>query len=140
MSEILHRIKVFLFRHDKARPEYLLLKPNQGVEALWGPLQSELGFGEKLESAIRSHARNEIGIQHPGQLIDLDLASQWHIGDEHVVEWNFGLHCIADLDPEHLKSHWSAYRWAGFEFAYPNLGLEFDRQAILRLHTHLEAA
>lgn len=140
MSEILHRLKVFLYRHHGERPEYLLLKPDQGIEALWGPLQSELGFGEKLESAVRVHVRNEAGVELPGQLIDLDLASQWSIGDEHIVEWHFGLHCLGEPDPTALEAHWAAHRWSGFEGAYPSLGLEYDRQAILRLHTRLEAA
>ena len=49
MTELLHRIKVFVYRFNGSEPDYLLLKPDQGIEALWGPLQGELGFGEKLE-------------------------------------------------------------------------------------------
>ena len=140
MSELLHRIKVFLYRFDGDRPEYLLLKPDQGIEALWGPMQSELGFGEKLETAIRHHARVNIGLDSPGKPLDLDMPVQWQIGDELVVEWNYGLHCHSEPDPTRLAQHWADFRWTGFETAYPSLGLEYDRQAILRLHSRLEAA
>lgn len=140
MTELLHRIKVFLYRFDGEHPEYLLLKPDQGIDPFWGPMQSALGFGEKLETAIRHHARVDIGLDAPGKPLDLDMAIQWQLGDEHIVEWNYGLRCLSDPNPALIAEHWKDHRWTGFETAYPSLQLEFDRQAILRLHTRLGAA
>ena len=52
MHHLSHRIKIFVFRLAGPEPRYLLLKPDQGIEALWGPLQAKLEFGDKLESAV----------------------------------------------------------------------------------------
>ncbi len=140
MGELHHRIKIFLFRREGLKPQYLQLKPRQGMESLWGPLQSELGLGEKLETAIRHHVRTDLGIMVPGQVLDLKIPSHWSIGDEDVVEWNYGYQCVGKLDQELLERNWSAHRWESFSTAYPTMGLEFDRQAILRLHYDLSAA
>ena len=53
MHEAIHRIKVFPFRLAGPQPTYLLLKPDQGIEGLWGPAQSTLGFGDQMEDAAR---------------------------------------------------------------------------------------
>ncbi len=140
MGDLLHRIKIFLFRQQGQQPQYLLLKPAQGYDALWGPLQSELGFGEKLEAAIRQHVRNDLGVLAPGQVIDLKHPSIWSLGDEDVVEWNYGFECQQGLDRELVESRWAGHRWEAFAVAYPTMGLEFDRQAILRLHSSISAA
>ena len=144
MSELHHRIKIFVYRFSDATPNYLLLKPNQGLEGLWGPLQGELGFGEKLESAIRRKVSDDIGVKRPGQLLDLEMPGRWTIGDEEVVEWTFGFRAAAEFAPEkveHLLSdNWSAHRWSHFQDAYSSLGLEPDRAAMMRLHTKVLAA
>lgn len=140
MSELLHRIKVFLFRFDAGEPRYLQLKPDQGFEGLWGPVQGELDFGDQLEGAIKKRIIQDVGVLQPGPTLDLDLTSRWTIGDEDVIEWNYGVQLRGDLDPTVLEQHWAAHRWAGFSVAYPTMGLEFDRAAIMRLHTLLRAA
>jgi hypothetical protein len=140
MGDLIHRIKIFLFRQESDGFRYLLLRPPHGAEALWGPLQSELGFGEKLEGAIRQHVRQDLGVWTPGQVIDLKQPSLWQIGDEEVVEWNYGYECVDPLDASLVEQQWAAHRWEGFPIAYPSMGLEFDRQAILRLHSNLSAA
>ncbi|MCP3920908.1 MAG: hypothetical protein GY711_35720 [bacterium] len=140
MSELLHRIKVFVYRINEGLPHYLLLKPDQGIEAMWGPIQGDLGFGEKLESAIRRKVMDDTGMSPPGQLLDLQMPGRWTIGDEEIVEWSFGFHSITQPDPERIQRHWAQYRWAEFGDAYPRLGFEMDRAAIMRLHTLLNAA
>lgn len=140
MSELLHRIKVFVYRMTEGAPSYLLLKPDQGIEALWGPIHGALGFGDKLETAIRRQVMDDTGMAPPGQLVDLEMPGRWTIGDEEIVEWTFGFHSITQLDPERLLRRWIDFRWADFTEAYPSLGLENDRAAIMRLHAFLNAA
>ena len=140
MSELLHRIKVFVYRVQASEPDYLLLKPDQGIEGLWGPIQGSLGFGEKLESAIRRKVLDDTGLAPPGQLIDLQMPGRWTLGDEEIVEWCFGFQSIGAPDPARLESHWADYRWAEFSQAYPCLGLDADRAAIMRLHAFVSAA
>ncbi len=140
MVELLHRIKVFVYRLEEGQPDYLLLKPDQGIEGLWGPIQGELGFGEKLEQAIRRKVLDETGLVEPGQLVDLEMPNRVSMGDEEIIEWTFGYHSYGVPDEELLTNHWAAHRWAGFAAAYPALGFEDDRAAILRLHAFLGAA
>ena len=140
MSELHHRIKVFVYRFEEAVPKYLLLKPDQGVEALWGPLQGELGFGEKLESAIRKKVESDVGLRPPGTLMDLEMPGRWSIGDEEIVEWTFGFRSPSEFAPERVADVWAAHRWSRFQDAYKSLGLEPDRAAMMRLHTRVLAA
>lgn len=140
MSELHHRIKVFVYRFQDETPNYLLLKPDQGLEALWGPLQGELGFGEKLESAIRKKVHEDIGLRPPGRLLDLDMPGRWTIGDEEIVEWTFGFRSAGPFEPSRVADTWAAHRWAHFQEAYSSLGLEPDRAAMMRLHTTVLAA
>ncbi len=140
MVELLHRIKVFVYRLSRTEPDYLLLKPAQGIEGLWGPIQGELAFGEKLDQAIRRKVLDETGMNPPGQLIDLKMPNHLTLGDEEIVEWTFGYHAITHLDPDRISRHWAAHRWVDFASAYPVLGFEDDRAAIMRLHAFLSAA
>lgn len=140
MTELFHRIRVFVYRLAEGNPHYLLLKPPQGIEALWGPIQGSLGFGEKLESAIRRRVMKATGMSAPAQLVDLEMPGRYLLGDEEIIEWNFGFHSVSQPDADRLETNWAEYQWASFSEAYPNLGLEADRAAIVRLHTFLGAA
>lgn len=140
MGDLLHRIKIFVYRLGEPGPDYLLLKSARSHEALWGPLHGNLGFGEKLESAIRRQVLEDTGLTPPAQLVDLEMPARWVLGDEEVIEWTFGFQANADLDRRRLGRAWAAHRWASFEEAYPCLGLDPDRAAIMRLHAHLSAA
>lgn len=139
MIDLSHRIRIFVYRLQAGRPDYLLLR-GQGVESFWGPIQGPIGFGEKLESAIRREVMDDVGLYRPIDLIDLRMPAHWLVGDEEVIEWNFGFRAASETADLKLASRWSAFRWVDFAEAYPKLELEVDRAAILRLHTLLNAA
>ena len=139
MADLLHRIKIFVYRFQEERPDYLLLRA-AGHESFWGPLQGPLGFGEKLESAIRREVHDDVGLSRPAELIDLQMPARWVVGDEEVIEWNFGIRTPAGEREPSLGPGWADYVWADFSRAYPSLELDGDRAAILRLHTLLRAA
>ena len=139
MKEVSHRIRVFVFRYAEGRPNYLLLKSAQ-IESFWTPLHAPLGFDEKIESAIRRGVADEVGFLQPRKVIDLEMPSRWLIGDEEIIEWNFGFQAPPMNDLHVDTSRWAAFRWAMFASAYPSLELEHDRAAIMRLHTILHAA
>lgn len=140
MTEVLHRVRVFVFQVSEEVPEYLLLRPAQGIEACWGPIHGSIGFGEQLESAIRREVRTDAGIDTPLDVIDLEMPSRWLVGDEQIIEWNFGVRTTPIASDITLDDRWSDFRWAQFSNAYPSLELEYDRAAIMRLHTLLNAA
>jgi hypothetical protein len=83
---------------------------------------------------------DDVGLGKPTDLIDLDMPSRWLLGDEEVVEWNFGFQTASGEEDLQLDPRWSDFRWAEFTKAYPSLELEYDRAAIMRLHTLLNAA
>jgi hypothetical protein len=140
MSDLQHRVRVFVFRYEERRPQYLLLRGAQGIEAFWTPLHGPIGFGEKLETAIRREVMDDVGLAKPAELIDLRMPARWLLGDEEVVEWNFGFQASASEAQLRLDKRWADFRWAEFAMAYPSLELEIDRAAIMRLHTMLQAA
>ncbi len=140
MTELLHRIKVFVYRRAGREPDYLLLKPDQESEGMWGPVQGPIAFDEKLETAIRRRVHDETGMPSSGQLIDLQMPMRLTLGDEEIVEWCFGCQSLSHPDPRRLERHRASFRWAPFPEAYPSLEFDADRAAIMRLHTLLHAA
>ena len=138
--ELSHRIRVFVFRYHDAQPNYLLLRAAQ-CESFWTPIHGPIGFGEKLESAIRREVMDDIGLARPNRLIDLEMPTRWQLGDEETIEWVFGFHAQPRDDDMRVDTRrWSDFRWVQFPEAYPSLELEYDRAAIMRLHTLLHAA
>lgn len=139
MMDLLHRIKVFVYRYRGTTPDYLLLRAG-GHESFWGPVQGSIGFGEKLESAIRREVMDDVGIRRAMDLVDLQMPARWLVGDEQIIEWTFGFRTPSEEDSLELAPRWSAARWAEFGDAYPSLELENDRAAIMRLHALLHDA
>lgn len=138
--ELCHRIRVFVYRYDEGQPSYLLLRAAQ-LESFWTPIHGPIGFGEKLESAIRREVMDDIGLARPSRLIDLEMPTRWQLGDEQTIEWVFGLQ--AQPRPDDLRvdlRRWAGFRWSLFPDAYPSLELEYDRAALMRLHTLIHAA
>lgn len=141
MTDLTHRIRVFAYHFEERSPHYLLLRSVQGIESFWTPLHGPIGFGEKLESAIRREVMDDTGLGRPAELIDLQMPSRWVVGDEEIIEWNFGVRIPpSETDLRLDPNRWAEFRWAHFTDAYPSLELEFDRAAIMRLHALLHAA
>ena len=136
MSELIHRLRVFPYALERREPSYLLLMREQGIESCWGPLQGEIGHGEQMEGAVRRQVQEGMGLEEPLELVDLEMPAHWLLGDEEVIEWSYGCRIPSGLRAaEDLR-----LRWERFIDAYPNLELETDRAAILRLHALLRAA
>ncbi|MEW6073547.1 MAG: NUDIX domain-containing protein [Planctomycetota bacterium] len=141
MSELVHRVRVFVFRIQDRWPLYLLLRSAQGIEGFWTPIHGPIRFDEKLEGAIRREVAEDIGVTRFGELIDLRMPARWVLGDEEVIEWSYGIHADPTAGPLRLAGErWAEYLWAPFGRAFPALELEHDRAAILRLHATLGAA
>ena len=136
MLELIHRVRVFPYSLKSREPSYLLLLREQGMESCWGPLQGEIGHGEQLEGAIHRQVFEGTGLDKPLELVDLRMPARWILGDEEIIEWNFGCNIPPELD----ATPSTTMRWERFVHAYPTLELETDRAAILRLHALLRAA
>lgn len=140
MTELLHRVKVFVFQMTGPEPQYLLLRGAQGIESFWGPIQGSIGFDEKLESAIRREVMDDTGILRPLDLIDLAMPQRSLVGDEEIIEWNYGFKTLPTQAQLRLDPRWAEFRWEQFSQGYPLLEFDTDRAAIMRLHTLLRAA
>lgn len=140
MSDLQHRVKVFVYRMQSRLPDYLLLRGDKGIESSWGPIEGPVGFGEQLETAIQREVRDDVGILKPTNVIDLQMPTHWLVGDEEVIVWRYGLRIPQEEESLRLDERWTGFRWAGFSEAYPCLELEGDRAAMARLHTLLSAA
>ncbi|MFT7670269.1 MAG: hypothetical protein ACI8X5_002977 [Planctomycetota bacterium] len=139
MSDLQHRIKVFVYSLEEGLPRYLLLRSSMGINPTWGALNGSIGFGEQIETAIEREITTDVGLHKPADLIDLGMPKVWLIGDEEVVEWPYG--SLADNPKDVvLDSRWSEFRWAGYSEAYASFHLDLDRAAITRLHTMISAA
>jgi hypothetical protein len=140
MSELHHRIKVFIYRLQQGKPHYLLLRKAMGVNPTWGALDGEIGFHEQIETAIRREVCDDIGLPAERGPIDLAMPKRWVLGEEEVIEWPYGFQAPAPRRELVLDERWSEYRWAEFGDAYSLFQLELDRAAITRLHTMILAA
>jgi hypothetical protein len=139
MVDLQHRLKLFVYRVHRRQPDYLLLR-GPGPESFWVPAQGPIGFGEKIDSAIRRELSEDLGLSSASDLLDLELPARWQLGDEEVIEWCFALRTPHERSNPQLGPRWSHFRWSHFSEAYPSLELEGDRAAILRLHHILHAA
>lgn len=139
MSEFFHRVKIFVYRLGSPEPAYLLTKPPHGFEALWGPMQGALGFGEQIEGAVRRRVLEDTGMRSQQPMIDLEMPAHWQLGDEQIIEWNYGVHALSQPVRAAMDKCGAAFRWVAFSEAYPKLDFESDRAAIMRLHTMLAA-
>ncbi len=139
MADLQHRLKLFVYRVQRRQPDYLLLR-GPGLESFWVPAQGPIGFGEKIDSAIRRELSEDLGLSSASDLLDLELPARWQLGDEEVIEWCFALRTPLERSKPQLGPRWSDFRWSQFSEAYPSLELEGDRAAILRLHHILHAA
>ena len=137
-SDLIHRVRVFVFGFQASQANYLLVRRDQGVESFWTPLHGVLGHGEKLEHAVCREVREDAGSLRPLEIIDLKMPAVYRLGDEQVIEWAYG--CRAGAGQVELQKGWAEYRWADFTEAFPALEFEQDRAAIMRLHTLLHAA
>jgi len=141
MPELQHRVRIFVYRFRERLPDYLLMRSAQGIEGFWTPLHGPIQFDEKMETAIRREVSQDVGLTKPSELIDLRMPLRWVVGDEEVVEWNFGFRAAATAAELQIdRDRWADFRWAEFPHAYPSLEMESDRAAIMRLHTMLHAA
>ena len=136
MSDLIHRVRVFPYSIEMREPAYLLARRDQGIESCWGPLQGEIGLGEQMEGAILRQVQEGMGQGELLDLIDLKMPARWLIGDEEIIEWNYG----CQIQPLSTQNEALPLRWERFAHAYPSLELETDRAAILRLHALLRAA
>lgn len=136
-----HEIRVFVFRYQAGRPDFLLLRRRPRVENELGPVHGPVELSEHLRDAVIREVREETGLIRPAHLIDLDHASKLVVGDEGLIQWEFGYQAPeTDVEtrlhpgPEVAEAH-----WLPFEGAFQHLPNPEDRSALIRLQMLLQA-
>lgn len=140
MNDLQHRIRVFVYHVLPQGVRYLLLRRSVGVDPTWGPLEGRIEFDEQIEAAIRREVVEDVGLAKHLDLIDLQMPAHWHLGDEQVIEWPYGLRTTPEERALVLDERWSESLWTDFGEAYSRLQLDSDRAAVTRLHTMISAA
>jgi hypothetical protein len=81
----------------------------------------------------------ETGIRNPCHLIDLEHQERLIVGDEGVIEWEFGYQARSG-DPHELiipGPKVAETIWANFDEAFQRLERSTDRDALVRLRLRL---
>lgn len=136
-----HQVRVFVFSFEEARVRYLLLRRRPRSENTLGPVRGPVELDEHLQDAVIREVREETGIVRPAHLIDLEHTSTFVLGDEGVVQWEFGyqapgLDTGSSIQPGPLIAE---SMWVGFEDAFQALELPEDRSSLVRLQMVLQA-
>lgn len=130
-----HKVRVFVFRYDNGQLSYLLLRRRPSSENILGPIKGLVGIDEHLRDAVLREVREDTGLTHPTHLIDLDHASTFTIGDEGLVEWEFGYQApiLGPAGQIQPGPDVAESMWVGFEGAFCSLEMPEDRDALVRL-------
>jgi ADP-ribose pyrophosphatase YjhB (NUDIX family) len=138
--EQLHVVRVFVFRQDGGRIDYLLVRHQPEHDSFWSPVTGVMQPHESIfQAAVRS-VGEEIGLPSPRQMVDLQLATRTTIGDLEEIDWSVGYRApqsAVDLRP---SGDLAALRWLDFDRIYRNLDREEDRRSVMRLHFTLRSA
>jgi len=136
-----HKVRVFVFCFDGPQVNYLLVRRHPRSENILGPVTGAVGIDEHLRDAVLREVREDTGLTHPKHLIDLDHTSTLTIGDEGLVEWDFGYQAPGNREsalinpgPQVVESS-----WCQFERAFGLLEFPDDREALIRLQVMLQA-
>jgi len=138
--EQLHVVRVFVFRQDGGRIDYLLVRHQPEHDSFWSPVTGVMQPHESIfQAAVRS-VGEEVGLPSPRQMVDLQLATRTTIGDLDEIDWSVGYRApgsAVDLRP---SGDLAALRWLDFDRMYRNLDREEDRRSVMRLHFTLRSA
>lgn len=136
-----HEIRVFVFRYAEGRPDFLLLRHRPRAENELGPVHGPVEISEHLRDAVIREVREETGLIRPAHLIDLDHTSKLVVGDEGLIQWEFGYQApSADVDTRLAPGPAVVETcWLPFERAFQRLPSAEDRSALVRLQMLLQA-
>ena len=139
MIQQLHVVRVFVFRKLDRVIDYLVVRHVPAHDSFWSPLRSVMRPEESIFQAAIRGVGEDIGLDAPAQLVDLQLATHHQIGDLDEIDWSVGYgprDIPADLRP---STDVVELRWLDFDRIYQKLDSEEDRRSIMRLHFTLRS-
>ncbi|MBL7047130.1 MAG: NUDIX pyrophosphatase [Candidatus Marinimicrobia bacterium] len=136
MTEIIaNQIDSYVFRWEKAKPKYLLLKRRKKkfYGHLWQGVAGRIEEGESAKETVYRELKEETGLT-PVRLFVVDHLSSFYQSFKDRINLIpvFGIEVESDeviLSDEHLE-----YRWVNLEEALSLLSWEQQRKALSVLH------
>jgi len=135
----LHVVRVFVYRKLDQVIDYLVVRRVPAHDSFWSPLRAVMRPEESIFQAAVRGVGEDIGLDAPAQLVDLQLATRHQIGDLEEIDWSVGYgprEVPADLRP---STDVVDLQWLDFDQIYRNLESEDDRRSIMRLHFTLRS-
>ena len=139
MIQQLHVVRVFVYRKLDRVIDYLVVRRVPSHDSFWSPLRAVMRPEESIFQAAVRGVGEEIGLDAPAQLVDLQLATHHQIGDLEEIDWSVGYgprDVPTDLRPSVGVCE---LQWLDFDHTYRNLDAEEDRRSIMRLHFTLRS-
>lgn len=136
-----HQVRVFVFRYDEDALSFLLLRRRPRTEHTLGPIRGSVEVDEHLTETVLREVREETGIVRPAHLIDLEHTSTFVVGDEGLVQWEFGYQAPRPREEQDISPgpDVAESMWAGFQRTFQTLEDATDRSALVRLQMFLQA-
>ena len=140
MTHQLHVVRVFVFRQRNRAIDYLVVRREPAHDSFWSPLTSVMRPDESIFQAAVRGVGERVGLEAPGQIVDLQLATRTLIGDLEEIDWSVGYRPRdgeGDLRP---SDDLVDLQWLDFDGVYRNLESEEDRRSVMRLHFTLRGS
>ncbi len=129
-----HVVRVFVYRQEGKTPTYLMVRHQPFHDSFWVPVSGLMQPHESLfQAAVRSVGQ-EVGLQPPSQIVDLQLATTTQLGDFEEIDWAVGYRTRGNKRALQPSRTLAAARWLDFDDIYQSLDREEDRRSIMRLH------
>lgn len=140
MTEQLHVVRVFVFRQERRQIDYLVVRHRPAHDSFWSPITGVMQPHESIfQAAVRS-VGEELGLEQPRQIVDLQLATRQLLGDLEEIDWSVGYRARGNDGDLRPAADLAELRWFDFDSLYRSLDREEDRRSAMRLHFTLRAA
>ncbi len=123
-----------MFRRQTRGIDYLVVRREPAHDSFWSPLTSVMRPDESIYQAAVRGVGEHVGLDTPGQMVDLQLATRVQIGDLEEIDWSVGYRPREDAADLRLAPEVADVRWLDFDSVYQRLDQEDDRRSIMRLH------
>ena len=133
-----HVVRIFVYRRAEQRLEYLVVRHKPEHDSFWTPVTGLMRPEESIYDATVRSVGEQLGIDTPHRIHDLELATHIQIGDLEEIDWAVGYGAPPEPTDLRLATDLADLRWLDFDRGYRDMEIEQDRRSIMRLHFTLK--